>query len=71
MLLKSISTGLALVLLIGTIVVPAHRAVNVEPANSQVADGSPMPVPRPPTAVLVADGSPMPIPKPPTSLAAA
>jgi hypothetical protein len=71
MLRKAISTVLALFLLIGTIVVPAHRAVNFEPANSPVADFSPMPLPKPPTAVLVADGSPLPIPKPPTSLAAA
>ena len=54
MLLKAISAGLALALLLATIVVPAHRAVNFEPRNPQVADGSPLPIPRPPVSLVSA-----------------
>lgn len=65
------SIALSIVLLAGSIVVPAHKAVNpLQTSGSgmaaQWADGSPMPVPKPPGAQeLVADGSPMPVPKPP------
>lgn len=68
MLRKGIYAGLILALLVGSIVVPAHRAVNVHPSDPQLADGSPMPIPKPPADLLVADGSPMPIPRPPVSL---
>jgi len=64
------SIALSVVLLAGSIVVPAHKAVNPSQINgsgitAQWADGSPMPVP---AQDLVADGSPMPVPKPPGSL---
>src|ERR1043165_222266 len=65
------SLALSVVLLAGSIVVPAHKAVNPSQNDSsgfaaQWADGSPMPVPKPPGALdLLADGSPMPVPKPP------
>lgn len=68
------SIALSVVFLAGSIVVPAHKAVNSRPINgseitAKWADGSPMPVPKPPGALdLVADGSPMPVPKPPGEL---
>jgi hypothetical protein len=62
--------ALSLALLGGSIVVAGNKPVNVgtvhnEKSGTQWADGSPMPIPRPPgKEIQVADGSPMPLPKP-------
>jgi len=53
MLRNAIAAGLVLALLAGSIVVPAQRAVNFHPSD-QRADGSPVPIPKPPTRLLSA-----------------
>ena len=54
---------LSFILLAGPIVVPAQWSV--KPGSDGLSDGSPLPLPKPTSAVkLMADGSPLPIPKP-------
>src|SRR2546423_857978 len=69
-----ISLASAFALLIGSIVVPATSSVNrngsVPNSNQVVADGTPLPLPRPPATdslTLSADGTPLPLPRPPAT----
>jgi hypothetical protein len=69
---KNFALPCSLSLLIGSIVVPATSSANRDATihgsgGTQVADGSPLPLPRPPAAeplTLTADGSPLPLPRP-------
>ena len=56
---------IAVLALAGLIVAPVLESVNYS-QNVNVAEGSPLPVPRPPAAnaVTVAEGSPLPAPVP-------
>ncbi|HEY6127725.1 MAG TPA: hypothetical protein VIW23_06035 [Candidatus Acidoferrum sp.] len=62
-------------LLIGSILIPATSPANRKAtihgsSATQVADGTPLPLPKPPAAdvvTLVADGTPLPLPKPPAN----
>lgn len=69
MLRNKIKLALLGAVLAGSILVPSYHSVNSnadEKGGARWADGSPMPIPKPPASqVLVADGSPMPIPRPP------
>ena len=66
--------ALTFALLIGSIVVPATSSVNrnggVPNSNQVVADGTPLPLPRPPATdslTQTADGTPLPLPRPPAT----
>jgi hypothetical protein len=67
--MKRLAAVAALSLLAVLIVLPAIASVNYIVSNSLVADGQPLPWPKPPitndNAVLMADGQPLPWPKPP------
>ncbi len=67
--MKKLAAVAALSLLAVLIVLPAIGSVNYIASNPLVAEGNPLPWPKPPVvnnnAVLTAEGNPLPWPKPP------
>jgi hypothetical protein len=67
--MKILGRLVALSLLAALIVLPAVRSVNYTASKPAIAEGAPLPWPKPPlandNAVLMAEGAPLPWPKPP------